>query len=233
MLYYLDDGFKNLPLRHQKDIYIFASNYCIARVRKESGYLKELMNLYRRVLENGIIYEKDEISEFDYKNIVTLGSATKEFDWTERFIEDNRDRLPAAKRDNAYALNKARFLYSLGRLEGAAQLLATVTDSDVVYHLARVILEVRIAYDQQDQEYALNLLETFRLYVRRNRKMSTKDKRSYINYTRFTKSLVNLKQQKDFMAKEAYSKKVGTLNTTVGEVEFLVERTWLLEESRG
>jgi hypothetical protein len=63
--------------------------------------------------------------------------------------------------------------------------------------------------------------------------MSTKDKRSYINYTRFTKSLVNLKQQKDFMAKEAYSKKVGTLNTTVGEVEFLVERTWLLEESRG
>jgi hypothetical protein len=233
MLYYLDDGFKNLPLRHQKDIYIFASNYCIARVRKESGYLKELMNLYRRVLENGIIYEKDEISEFDYKNIVTLGSATKEFDWTERFIEDNRDRLPAAKRDNAYALNKARFLYSLGRLEGAAQLLATVTDSDVVYHLARVILEVRIAYDQQDQEYALNLLETFRLYVRRNRKMSTKDKRSYINYTRFTKSLVNLKHQKDFMAKEAYSKKVGTLNTTVGEVEFLVERTWLLEESRG
>ncbi len=232
MLHYLDEGFEQLPLRHQKDIYIFASNYCISRVRKEPEYLNELMNLYRRVLQNGIIYEKGEINEFDYKNIVTLGSATKEFDWTERFIEDNRERLPPARRDNAYALNKAKFLYSLGRLEEAAQLLVTVTDSDVVYHLARVILEVRIAYDQQDQEYTLNLLETFRLYVRRNRKMSTKDKRSYINYTRFTKSLVNLKHQRDFMAKDAYQKKITALNTTVGETELVVERNWLLGESQ-
>ena len=231
MLFYLDEGFDQLPLRHQKDIYTFATNYCIARVRKEPEYLNELMSLYRRALQNGIIYEKDEISEFDYKNIVTLGAATKEFDWTERFIEDNRERLPAARRDNAYALNKAKFLYSLGRLDEAADLLITVTDSDVVYHLARVVLEVRIAYDQQDQEYTLNLLETFRLYVRRNRKMSTKDKRSYTNYTRFTKSLVNLRHQRDFMTKEAYRKKMEALHQTVAETELVVERSWLLSES--
>lgn len=232
MLYYLGEGFPRLPLDHQKDVYSFASNYCIQRIRSgHAEYRAELMDLYRRGIDTGIIYTKGEISEYDYKNIVTLGSANQEFDWTGNFIEENRARLPAAKRDNAYALNKANYLYALKRLDEAARLLVTVTDSDIVYHLARVVLEIRIAYDQEDQEYALNLLETFRLYVRRSRKMSTKDKRSYINYTRFTRQLVNLRAQQDFMDKAAYTKKMATLHQTVGEADILVERGWLLRET--
>lgn len=232
LLYYLGEGFPRLPLEHQRDVYSFASNYCIQRIRSgHAGYRSELMDLYRRGIDTGIIYIKGEISEYDYKNIVTLGSASQEFDWTGRFIEEHRERLPAAKRDNAYALNKANYLYALKRLDEAARLLVTVTDSDIVYHLARVVLEIRIAYDQEDQEYALNLLETFRLYVRRSRKMSTKDKRSYINYTRFTRQLVNLRAQHDFMDKAAYAKKMAALHQTVSEADILVERGWLLRET--
>lgn len=232
LLFYLKEGFSRLPLDHQKDVYNFASNYCIQRIRSgHATFRGELMDLYRQGLDIGIIYDKGEISEYDYKNIVTLGSANREFEWTEHFIEDNRERLPAAKRANAYALNKANFLYNLKRLDEAAQLLVTVTDSDIVYHLARVILEVRIAYEQEDQEYALNLLETFRLYVRRSRKMSTKDKRSYINYTRFTKQLVNLKHQEDYLDKATYAKKLTALNETVKTTDLVVERGWLMGES--
>ncbi len=232
LLYYLKDGFERLPLEHQKDVYSFASNYCIQQIRSgHASYRGELMDLYRRGIDISIIYDRGEISEYDYKNIVTLGSANREFAWTERFIEENRDRLPPDKRDNAYALNKANFLYNLKRLDEAAKLLVTVTDSDIVYHLARVILEVRIAYEQEDQEYALNLLETFRLYVRRSRKMSTKDKRSYINYTRFTKQLVNLKHQQDYLHKATYAKKLAVLNETVKNADLVVERGWLLGES--
>ncbi len=233
LLYYLDAGFDRLPRDHQKDVYSFASNYCIQRIRSgHAAFRGELMDLYRQGLEIGIIYDKGEISEYDYKNIVTLGAANQEFEWTERFIEDNKDRLPPAKRENAYALNKANFLYSNKRLEEAAKLLITVTDSDIVYHLARVLLEVRIAYEQEDQEYALNLLETFRLYVRRSRKMSTKDKRSYINYTRFTKQLVNLKHQEEYLDRVTYAKKLSALHETVKAADLVVERGWLLGESK-
>jgi hypothetical protein len=234
MVHYLNAGFDRLPLDHQKDVYGFASNYCIQRIRSgHADYRRELMDLYRRGIDIGIIYDKGEISEYDYKNIVTLGSANKEFEWTERFIEENRERLPAAQRDNAYALNKANFLYALDRLDEAARLLVRVTDSDIVYHLARVVLEIRIAYDQQDQEYALNLLETFRLYVRRSRKMSTKDKRSYINYTRFTKQLVNLKHQEEYLGKTTYQKRMEGLAESVQEADLVVERGWLLQEING
>lgn len=232
MTYYLGEGINRLPADHRTDVYSFASNYCIKRIMTgHANFRMELLDLYRRGITTGLMYEKGEISEFDYKNVVTIGSGTGEFEWTEQFIEENRERLPADRRENAYALNKARFLYSLERLDEAADLLITVTDSDIVYHLARVLLEVRIAYDQQNQEFALNILETFRLYVRRSTKMSAKDKRSYINYTRFTKQLVNLKHQKEFMDRAGYAKRLAALNETVGETELIVERSWLLRES--
>ena len=232
MRFYLDQSFDRLPYDHQKDLYGFASNYCIQRIMSgHADYRKELLSLYRRGLDTGIIYNKDIISEWDYKNIVTLGSATGEHEWTERFIEDNRERLPERERENAYALNKAQFLYSLKRYDEATDLLITVSDSDVKVHLARVLLEVRIAYDQADQEYALNLLETFRLYVRRNKNVSVKDKRSYSNYVRFTKQLVNLKHQANFMDRKNYDKKLTALHQTIGETDPLVAKQWLMRES--
>ncbi|MEO0733461.1 MAG: hypothetical protein AAFZ52_11540 [Bacteroidota bacterium] len=232
MRYYLDEGVDRLPLAQQKDVFGFASNYCIQRVMSgHADYRMELLRLYRRGLDTEIIYNKGIISEWDYKNIVTLGSATGEVAWTETFIETNRDRLPVKKRENAYALNKAQFLYTLRRLDEAQALLITVADSDVKYHLARVRLQVKIAYDQEDQEYALNLLETFRLYVARNKNVSVREKKSYNNYIRFSKQLINLKHQRDFMARTDFKKKMEALHGNVRGTKLLMERQWLLRES--
>ncbi|MBC6995735.1 hypothetical protein QWY85_18030 [Neolewinella lacunae] len=232
MRYYLDEGLDRLPPLQRKDLFGFASNYCIQRIMSgHSDYRMELFSLYQRGITTGIMYNKEEISEWDYKNIVTLGSANGEVEWTEHFIEKNRERLPESKRENAYALNKAQFLYSLKRLDEAAKLLIRVTDSDVTYHLARVLLEVRIAYDQEDHDYALNLLETFRLYVRRNKSISVRDKRSYLNYTRYSKQLVNLKRQLGFVDRNTYHKKMTALHQSILETDPLVARQWLVQES--
>lgn len=231
MLFYLDESIGRLPEDHQKDLYGFASNYCIGRIMSgHADYRLKLFELYRRGLATGIIYNRGEISEWDYKNIVTLGSATGEYDWTERFIEDNRDKLPARERDNAYALNKAQYLYSRKRYDEASGLLFTVSDSDVKVHLARVLLEVRIAYDQGDQESGLNLLENLRLYVMRNRNVSTKDKKGYTFFIRYTKQLINLKHQRAFMAKEAYTNKMVALRKNVVKEESVYAKAWLLRE---
>lgn len=231
LLYYLGEGRKRLPELHQIDVYGFASNFCIRRIMSgEADYRRELLELYRRGIATGLMYDKGIIQEFDFKNVVTIGAATGEFEWTERFIEEHRERLPARQRENAYALNKARYLYSVGRLDEAAALLVTVTDSDVVYHLARVLLEVRIAYDQENQEFALNTLDTFRLYVSRNKKVSVKDKRGYTNYVRYAKQLVNLKHQRNYMDKAAYQKKLETLRGNIAATELVVERKWLVDK---
>ncbi len=231
MLFYLDHSLDRLPHDHRKDLYGFASNYCIGRIMSgHADYRLKLFEMYQRGLKTGIIYNKGEISEWDYKNIVTLGSANGEYEWTERFMEDNREKLPERERDNAYALNKAQYLYTRKRFDEASRLLFTVSDSDVKVHLARVLLEVRIAYDQQDQESALNLLENLRLYVLRNRNVSTTDKKGYNNFIRFTKQLVNLRHQREFMAKDAYAKKMAALKESVLTADSVYAKGWLARE---
>jgi hypothetical protein len=63
--------------------------------------------------------------------------------------------------------------------------------------------------------------------------MSGKDKRSYNNYLRFAKQLVNLKHLRDFTDKATYAKKMTALHQSITETELIVERSWLLGESEG
>ncbi|MEL6275953.1 MAG: hypothetical protein AAFU03_12695, partial [Bacteroidota bacterium] len=99
-------------------------------------------------------------------------------------------------------------------------------------HLARVLLEVRMAYDQQETNYLLNQLETFRLYVRRQRKMSAKDQRSYLNYVRFAKALATLRHQEDYMVREQFSQKLASLHEKIKGTSLVVAKHWLLQESQ-
>ncbi|NJO87448.1 MAG: hypothetical protein HC821_05680 [Lewinella sp.] len=221
--YYSNEAFDLLPAEEQKDLFAFASNYCITRIMHgDNDFRRELFELYRRALATGLSYDNGIISEWNYKNIVTLGCAVEEYTWTEAFIEENYLRLPDKKRDNAYALNKAQYYYSRGLYHEAGDLLRKVADSDVKYHLARVLLEVRIAYDQQETNYLLNLLDTFRLYVRRQKKMSAKDKRSYLNYTRFARQLANLRHQETFLRRSEFSAKLLGLHQKIRETPSLV-----------
>ncbi len=233
MRYYLNEAFESFPHSEQRDIFAFANNYCITRIMKgDPDYRRELLELYQRGLNTKIIFDKGIISEWDYKNIVTLGCDLKAYEWTAQFIEDNYAYLPENRRNNAYALNKAQYFYARGLYQEAGELLRQVADSDVKYHLARVLLEVRIAYDQKETNYLLNQLDTFRLYVRRHRKINTSDKRKYINYTRFAKQLTILRHQEAFMSRKELTQKLESLHQKINTTPQLVGRDWLLQESK-
>ncbi|MEL7377134.1 MAG: hypothetical protein AAFN65_09265, partial [Bacteroidota bacterium] len=233
MRYFLNEELHRFSETEQQELYLFANNYCILRIRKgDSKFPREYFDLVRRGIDTGLVYRKGQISEWNYKNFVTLGSKLGEYEWTEDFLESHYERLPEDRRDNAYALNKAQYLYSRGRYDEAGDMLLQVTDSDVKYHLARVQLEVRIAYEQRETTYLLNQLETFRLYVLRQKKISSNDKRSYTNYSRFAKQLANLRLQSDFMDKETFKRKLSGLHQKISDTSMLVDREWLLKESQ-
>lgn len=232
MRFYFNEAFDSFPRDEQKDIFNFASNYCITRIMKgDQDFRRELFELYRSALETESMYDNGIISEWNYKNIITLGCHFKEYEWTEQFMEANYIRLPEKRRDNAYELNKAQFYYSQGLYDQAGEHLRNVADSDVKYHLARVLMEVRMAYDRQETNYLINQLETFRLYVSRQRKMSAKDKRGYLNYVRFAKQLAALRHQEEYMGRAEFKRKLNNLHEKMLNTPQLMAREWLLRES--
>lgn len=228
---FLSDYMSVIPKREGSDLYTFAYNYCIRRINQgDSSYQHELFDLYKKGLESGMLLKNNILSEWDYKNIATLGCSLKAFEWTENFLHHYKDYIPAHQRDNAFAYNLAYFYYHKKLYAETLRTLLQVQFTDIKYHLNSNFLLLRTYYAQRDTEALLSLIETFRIYVIRNQKITSDQKRSYTNFLRFAKQLVQLKHHSGTFPKKILQEKLQALAAKVESTENVINKFWLLEE---
>ena len=115
----------------------------------------------------------------------------------------------------------------------ALSALLLVQFTDVKYHLSTTFLLLRTYYALKDTEALLSLIETFRIYVIRNRKMTTEQKRGYTNFLRFARKLVLLKHHASTYSRKALEEELAKLAQKVESTENIINKYWLLDECRG
>lgn len=224
----------SLPAKEGRNLYTFAYNYCILRINGGyPEYQNELFQLYKQSLKNknGIMFDNGFLSEWDYKNITVLGCKLEEFEWTENFLQSFKDRIHPSRRENAYNFNLAFLYYNKKMYNEALYALLLVQFTDVKYHLNTSFLLLRTYYALKDTEALLSLIETFRIYVMRNRKMTTDQKRGYTNFLRFAKKLVLLKHNASTFSKKTLDEKLTALYHKILNTDNVINRYWLIEES--
>lgn len=184
----------SFPVKELRDTWGFAQNYCIRKINTgNAGYFQELFTNYTFLLEKEIIIENGFLAQFDFKNIVTIALRLKEFKWVESFIENYSDLLEPTHRQNAIAYNQARLHYGREQHKEALKQLLSVEFTDVYYHLDSKVLLLKIYYELDDYEPLLSLIDTFRVYLRRNKLISDYQKLIYTNFARFVKKLTRIK----------------------------------------
>ncbi len=229
----LADHMQVMPTRDCSDLYTFAYNYCIRRINQgDSSYQTELFDLYKKGLASGMLLKNKIISEWDYKNVATLGCSLKEFEWTEEFLHMYKDYIPAHQRENAFSYNLANFYYHKKLYDQTLQTLLHVQFTDVKYHLNSNFLLLRTYYALHDTEALLSLIETFRIYVIRNQKIPTDQRRSYTNFLRFSKKLVQLRHHASTYSKKDLRAKLEQLARKVESTENVINKYWILEECK-
>ena len=115
----------------------------------------------------------------------------------------------------------------------ALSALLLVQFTDVKYHLSTTFLLLRTYYALKDTEALLSLIETFRIYVIRNRKITTDQKRGYTNFLRFARRLVLLKHHASTYSRKALDEELAKLAQKVESTENVINKYWLLDECRG
>jgi hypothetical protein len=211
-----------------QDLYSFSYNYCIQQINKgNSHYQRELFELYKESLRKNLLLSNHVISEWDYKNITTLGCSLNEFDWTLEFIENFKQKLAENRKENAYNYCKAHWFFSRKMYDNALESLRFVQYTDVKYHISTTFLTIRTYYEKKDIEALLSLLDTFRIYVLRNKKINAAEKKGYTNFVRFTKQLA-LISFSSFDGDDP--KKISKLKKNIEECNDLINKTWLLNE---
>jgi hypothetical protein len=221
----------NLSPQDRQDLYSFSYNYCISKINKgDKAYQRELFELYQKGLAGGDLLNNGIINEWDYKNITTLGCSLKEFIWTENFIQEFKEYLPAHRRENAYLYNLGNLYYHKKLFDEAISALIRVQFTDITYHLNTTFLMLRTYHAKRDTDALLSLLDTFRIYIMRNTHINTEQKKGYTNFLRFTKKMVMIKHQMEFLDTKKALGQLKMLLEQIKSTENIINKFWLEEE---
>lgn len=231
--------FKHLLTKHYKRfsqeeaqlLYDYAENYCVQKINEgETSYLREIFRLYQQLIESKLILKNGLLLEWDYKNIVTVGCRLEAYEWTQDFIENYKSYLPLPVQENAFTYNLAAFYYSTKQYNDALLLLQQLEFTDVHYHLGAKFIQCKIYYELAETEALLSLLDSFRIYLLRNKSMAKKEKQAPLNFIRLTKKLVLLREKKALLNTEKFQQLLEKLKANIQQSTAIVDLDWLVEK---
>ena len=220
----LEKNYQSFTIQELNTIYIYLKNYCIdTKINNgKSEYFQELFDIFKTLLEKEINFVDGMLDPRDYKNIITVGLHIKEFDWTENFIQNYTTRLPDESQDNDLNYNLAKIYFHKGEYEKVIEQLREVEYKNLSYALGGKLMLLKTYYELDEFEPLGSLLDSYSIYLRRNKLITRKFKQQYLNVLRFTRKLSSL---------APYDKPgIQKLKTQINNCKALAAKKWLLEK---
>ena len=223
---------KELLKTHQKgltdvvlrDAYVFAINYCVRRVNKgKVNYLRDVYELYKIALDKNFLYDENELSPWDYSNIMALGGQLRDYKWSEKLIEVYKERVPSAgKKMNVVTFNMAKMYFFSGRYNDVLQLLSGVKSEELMYVLGANALLIKTYYEMDNKDELHRHLASFKINLKRRKKIDEAERKNYLQFIEFTTQLSQI-PKRDKKAKRE-------LKQAIKDSPEVAEQEWLLEK---
>jgi hypothetical protein len=207
----------------QYELFQLTINYCIKQINTgNSHYFEEVFDLYKEGLSTEILLDKDTLSRFTYKNIVSAGLKLKEFGWVQVFIKEYTAYLPSKFKHTYKVYSTAKLHYSRGDYTAALQLLLQVEEYDDLFlTLDAKVLLLKIYYEEESIDALLALIASFNVFLRRKDIMGY-HKQVYKNLLRLVNKFLSL----PLNDKSIRTKLIAEIKTK----QPLVEQQWLLNQ---
>ena len=204
-------------------MYLTAQNYCAYQINLGNlKYYKELFGIYKTLIEKEIILSNGKIAAGNYKNIITVGLQVDEAEWVESFIKDYTDALPKANQDNDRNYNLAKVYFHQKHYGKVIEQLREVEYKSLVYVLGGKLMLLKTYYELKEDFALDSLIDSFRIYLRRNQKISRDVRQQYLNVLRFIKKLATT---------APYSKvSLAKTKEQIHQCKALADKQWLLEK---
>ncbi len=214
---------KNLTKEDLRECYYIAQNYCAFKISQgKMEYYREVFEIFRRVISNGLLLEDEQLSEGVYKNIITASLGVGEYGWAEKFIEDYSIYLPSNIRENARIFNLSYLYFHQKKYHKVIELLRNVEYSDIVYALGAKQMLLRTYYESNEHLAMDSLIDSFRIYLRRNKLISKNLKQEYNNFLNFLKRLISRSPEN--------RQSLAVLKTRISATQYVNSKKWLLDK---
>lgn len=211
------------PVSQVKEILDATFNYCVQKLN--SGFpefVREVFELYKEYLENQLIIVQGHIDPFTFKNIVTAGLRLKEFEWVENFINEYNKFLELKFQRNSTTFSLAQLYFYKKEYSNVIEFLNKVEYNDITYNLDSKTLLMASYYELDEIEALISLLDTFRVYLTRNKEVPTARRKYFLNTISIVKRLARITH--------GDTKEVEKLKAEVINTPDVVSKNWILEK---
>lgn len=200
--------------------YTILLNYNNKQYRSgNEGSLREMLTVYRSMIDKDLLFQGGLPSVNYYKNVVTIALQLQEYDWTENFIKTCLERLEEPYRLEAFNYNMGHLLFYRGNYKEAMQHLQQAEFLDPFYRIGYNMLLLKIYFETGETEPFLALCISFRTYLHRKSEMSESRRLPYLNFVKYIKQL--------FLYKLEKKGNPVKIKQELGSSESLVEKGWL------
>lgn len=213
-----------LPIDEAREIYYFLLNYCAVKINSgQTQYLQEVLNLYQLGLDTRLIFEEQELSPWNYKNIVTTCLRLGNYEWAYTFLHQYQPNLPLKHRNNAFTYNLANYYFFKEDYNRVLQLLQQVTYDEVFYSLDARSLLLKTYYELGEYEALQSLIDSFRQWLNRTHELSKARQQTYRNLLYFMRKLIHLPYSKR-------GNKRAALLAEIKKTPSIADKRWLLQQ---
>ncbi len=222
---------KELLLKHpnslieseERQIYMNMSNYCTRKMKTgEAQYLQELFDIYAQMHNKSFHLVDGIIRPSAFKNIVTVGLRCKEYEWTQQFIEEYQFKLDERQRDKVVPYALALLYFHLKDYDKTTDYLLNADFVDVFYKISYKILLIKTYYELDEISVLKSAIESFRIYLMREKHISEVNRKAYQNFVNLTKKLIRIKT--------GGNKSPQALKEAIQNAERIADQQWLLEK---
>lgn len=229
---------KNLLQKHiidldksmAREICLYAQNYCIRHINlNHSTYMQELLSLYDFMILHNVISEGPFMTQYTFKNYITLSLRLHQFDSALHFIKQQQHRLHESVREQAARYNLAAVYFEQGEHGAAMEELFYIQMQDPIYYLDSRAILLKIYFAQQDVEAVGSLYHAVKTYLLRNKQLPRKQAELYRNLFMLSNKLMMLSQNWKYLSPEdAMSRKLKL--TSKIELSPVANKPWLMTQ---
>jgi hypothetical protein len=178
--------------------------------------------LFQDWLPRGLLFVRGKLTQYHFKNIVTIGLRLKEFDWIENFITSYSQYLDDQHRENAVTFNLAQLYFYKRDYPRVISQLNQVEYEDITYNLNSKTLLMASYYELDEIDALGSLLDTFRVYLNRNKELPATRRKHYLNTISIVRKL----------SKTIHGdlKEIDKLIKEVENTQGVVSKNWILEK---
>lgn len=208
---------------HQDDLKIiiqYLINYCVIKINKgASSFIREIFEMYKHYDE---VIEEVQISPVRFKNIINVSIRLKEYSYAFLYIEKNGKKLPIEVQTSTIEFNKAKLHYEQKNYDTAIGILRTHQYDDIIFNLSAKVLLVQSFYEKKEFQLLDSFLESFRIFVLRNKEMNTASKKIHQDFIKIMNRLIRMEY--------ASNKEIVAFKNKILSLDNLPDKAWILEK---